>query len=205
MSPEQLKGEDPSEGTDIYALGILAYELIAGEGPFEPTSPAKTAIATLKWAPRPLRSLRPEVDEAVSELFTRCLEKDPLKRPSAEHVERVLTEGVSPVPSTPTSETDSDLMAALAHRRLPRTVAITGAAGAAALYFIDMLADRDVVPEVVFRMALLTYFCGLAASGVLAWFHGEKGQQKVVPAEVALLSMILLFWIVMGVFLFLPG
>lgn len=68
-----------------------------------------------------------------------------------------------------------------------------------------MLADRGVVPESVFRLALLTYFCSLAAAGVMAWFHGEKGQQKVVPAEVALLSMIVLVWIVMGVFIFLPA
>jgi serine/threonine protein kinase len=205
MSPEQLKGENPSEGTDIYALGILAYELIAGEGPFEPTTPAKTAIATLRWAPRPLKNLNPELEEGISELFVRCLEKDPLKRPSAEHVERVLSQGVgSPGPKVEDGP-DNDLRTALHHRRLPRTVAITGAVGATALYFVDMLADRGVVPELVFRLALLTFFCSLAASGVIAWFHGEKGPQKVPPTELAILSMIVLFWIAMGVFLFLPG
>jgi len=205
MSPEQLKGEDPSEGTDVYALGVLAYELLAGEGPFQPSSPGKAAVATLKWAPRPLRSLRPEVNEEVSELFRRCLEKDPLKRPSAAHVERALTEKPGQGVAVPSNEANGDLMMALTHRRLPRTVAITGALGATLLYFTDMLADRGVVPEVVFRLALLTFFCSLAAAGAIAWFHGEKGPQKVVPTEVAILSMIVLVWIAMGVFLLLPG
>ena len=92
-------------------------------------------------------------------------------------------------------------MNALIQRRLPRTVAITGAVGAGLLYFVEMLADRDVVGEMVFLLALLTFGFSLAAAGVVAWFHGEKGKQRIGALEVAILSVLGLVWIATGVFL----
>jgi serine/threonine-protein kinase len=204
MSPEQLKGGDPTEGTDVYALGVLAYEMLTGEGPFPGKAPQQVGLATLKSPPRPLRTLRAEVDEATADLIERCLEKEPGRRPSADFLAQAFSSPgssggaeLSPVPQ-------EDVVAAMIRRRLPRTVVTTGAIGAALLYFVDTLADRGLVGEVVFQFALLTFFCSLAAAGVIAWFHGAKGKQHVVAIEVALLSFIGLVWISMGVFLFLP-
>lgn len=204
MSPEQLRGGDPTEGTDIYGLGVLAYEMLTGEGPFQETAPHQVGIATLKSPPRPIRTLRSEVDEEMAGLIERCLEKDPGRRPSAEFIAQALTSGgASGRRARGGPAEEEDVISALIHRRLPRTVAITGAVGIGLLYFVDMLADRDMVPEVVFRFALLTFFCSLAAAGVIAWFHGAKGKQHVVAIEVALLSLIGLVWVALSVFLFL--
>jgi serine/threonine-protein kinase len=205
MSPEQLKGGDPTEGTDVYGLGVLAYELLAGEGPFPGKSAQQVAAATLRSPPRPLRTLQPEVEQTTADLIERCLEKEPGRRPSAEFISEALSSSKPTGTGAPLPTHEDDVVAALIRRRLPRTVVATGAIGAALLYFVDTLADRGLVGEVVFRFALLTFFCSLAAAGVIAWFHGAKGKQHVVAIEVALLALIALVWIALSVFIFLPA
>ncbi len=205
MSPEQLRGEDPTEGTDVYALGVLGYEALTGEGPFSTKRPQETLMATLKGIPRPVRTLKPDADANLANLLERCLEKDPGKRPSADYLARALSGEGGAVSQTMAGEPKEDVLNALIQRRLPRTVAITGAVGAGLLYFVDMLTDRGVVGQKVFLLALLSFFCSLTASGVVAWFHGAKGKQRIVAFEIGLLSVIGLVWIAIGVLIFLPS
>jgi len=83
MSPEQLLAEPVSEKTDIYALGLLGYELLAGKGPFDATTPHELIAAHLRDVPRRLSELREDVDAETESLIASCLEKDPAKRPAA--------------------------------------------------------------------------------------------------------------------------
>ena len=102
MAPEQAAG-DPSidHRADIYAVGIVAYELIAGRPPIEAETPQATLAAQVTEIPRPLESVVPDVPQAVADIVMRCLEKDPAARwQSAEdllaHVEdQVTPSGVS--------------------------------------------------------------------------------------------------------------
>jgi hypothetical protein len=82
MAPEQLAG-DPSANhrIDIYALGLLAYELLNGRSPFAATTPAKVLVAVLSEDPKPLVDVRPDVPRSLSELVMRCLSKEPDDRP----------------------------------------------------------------------------------------------------------------------------
>ncbi|MEX2178964.1 MAG: serine/threonine-protein kinase, partial [Gemmatimonadaceae bacterium] len=90
MSPEQLLAEPVGEKTDVYSLGLLAHELLAGTGPFQATSPHELIAAHLRDTPKRLAALRPDVDAELDELVARCLEKDPSKRPTADEVARRL-------------------------------------------------------------------------------------------------------------------
>ncbi|MEX2182632.1 MAG: serine/threonine-protein kinase [Gemmatimonadaceae bacterium] len=90
MSPEQLLAEPVGEKTDVYSLGLLAHELLVGASPFPATSPHELIAAHLRDTPQPLSTLRPDVDAELDELVARCLEKNPLKRPSASDVARRL-------------------------------------------------------------------------------------------------------------------
>ncbi|MGV3711071.1 MAG: serine/threonine-protein kinase [Gemmatimonas sp.] len=85
MAPEQLAADPAADHRmDIYAVGLLGYELLTGKSPFNGTSPQATLAAQLTLMPEaPSRSL-PEVPQALSDIIMKCLEKDANKRfPSA--------------------------------------------------------------------------------------------------------------------------
>ena len=80
ISPEQVSGKPASPLSDIYALGIVAYECLAGQPPFTADTPLALALAHAREPPPPL----PEtVPPGVRELVERMLAKDPQERPSS--------------------------------------------------------------------------------------------------------------------------
>src|SRR5205085_6757964 len=74
MAPEQLAG-DPSADhrVDLYAVGLLAYELLTGETPFTGPSPRETLAAQLTRDPKPLHEFSAGVPRTLSALIMRCL------------------------------------------------------------------------------------------------------------------------------------
>ena len=82
MAPEQLAGDAAADHRiDIYAVGLLAYELLTGSSPFTGPSPRETLAAQLTRDPKPLHEVSPEVPRTLSALIMRCLAKDPAARP----------------------------------------------------------------------------------------------------------------------------
>jgi len=79
MAPEQARGERPTEATDIYALGILFYEMLGGEVPFKGASPEGILRRHIEEHPAPLRRLR-EVPAPLEKLVMQALEKRPENR-----------------------------------------------------------------------------------------------------------------------------
>lgn len=93
MSPEQITGESATDRADVYALGLLAYDMLTGRSTFEATTPHELVASHLRDIPTPLAQLRDDVDPELSALIARCLEKDPAKRPSAAEVAQRLKPG----------------------------------------------------------------------------------------------------------------
>jgi len=83
MAPEQALGhvESISVATDIYALGIIAYELLSGRLPFVADSDMLLLAMQIRDEPPPLAEVAPDVPKAVADLVERCLAKDPHERP----------------------------------------------------------------------------------------------------------------------------
>ena len=80
MAPEQALGEQIDARSDLYALGIVLYEMLAGQPPFRGDSPLAT-LALQVNAPLPkLRSINPAVPEPVEAMIERALAKDPAQR-----------------------------------------------------------------------------------------------------------------------------
>jgi serine/threonine-protein kinase len=87
MAPEQLAGDPAADHRiDIYAVGLLAYELLNGRSPFAATTPAKVLAAVLSLEPQPLIEVRPDVPYSLSELVMRCLSKEPDERPATARI-----------------------------------------------------------------------------------------------------------------------
>ncbi|HEU4697623.1 MAG TPA: serine/threonine-protein kinase [Gemmatimonadales bacterium] len=105
MAPEQLAADPAADHrVDLYAVGLLAYELLSGESPFTGKSPAATMAAQLTRDPEPIQALRGDVPPALSALIMRCLAKDPAGRPPTAAAMLETLEAI-PLPSGPTTPT----------------------------------------------------------------------------------------------------
>ena len=80
MAPEQVRGEDVDARTDLFAFGIMLYELASGRRPFSGSTLADLSSAILRDAPAPLTSLRADAPPDLERIVGRCLEKHPRER-----------------------------------------------------------------------------------------------------------------------------
>jgi serine/threonine-protein kinase len=81
MSPEQLRSAaDVDPRTDLWSLGVVLFELLAGELPFAGESMAQLCTSILTARPKALRAIRPEVPPGLAKVVERCLQKDPARR-----------------------------------------------------------------------------------------------------------------------------
>jgi serine/threonine-protein kinase len=80
ISPEQVKGQRGDQRSDIYALGIMFYEMLIGETPFAGPNPLAVMNERLLADPKPARKLRPEMTPQLQEILNRALEREPRHR-----------------------------------------------------------------------------------------------------------------------------
>jgi len=80
MSPEQCMGREVTGASDQYSLGIVAYQLITGQRPFNATSAMSMMYAHFNETPRPLRELRPDCPPELEAMVLRMLAKDAADR-----------------------------------------------------------------------------------------------------------------------------
>ena len=96
MSPEQAHGEDVDGRSDLYALGIIAYQCLAGRVPFTGTTPMSVLLKHIKDTPTPLLDLRPppEIHPQVDGWVMQLLEKSPGARPATAGMARGMIDGI---------------------------------------------------------------------------------------------------------------
>jgi serine/threonine-protein kinase len=80
MAPEQVQGEPVDGRSDIFALGVVLYEMLTGRRPFGGSTAVETAAAILKEDPEPMSSVLPGVSPTLADVVSTCLEKRPEDR-----------------------------------------------------------------------------------------------------------------------------
>jgi serine/threonine protein kinase len=123
MSPEQYSNDHLTGASDQYALGAVAYQLLAGRPPFQ-GSQAEVLVAHLKEPPPALRTLRPEVPLAVEALISRMLAKEPADRwPSLAELAAHFAEHVGSSPASVRQQLIALIPPRASGDALPRTPA----------------------------------------------------------------------------------
>ncbi|NPV40715.1 MAG: serine/threonine protein kinase [Anaerolineae bacterium] len=80
ISPEQARGMPPSPATDIYSLGVIAYEMLAGRPPFDADDSVELARMHREDQPLPLRNLRADLPREVEAFIQQAMSKEPADR-----------------------------------------------------------------------------------------------------------------------------
>jgi serine/threonine protein kinase len=80
VSPEQARGESATNRSDLYSLGVVLYELLAGRPPFQSSNLPGLLDMVLRQEPAAVESIRPDIPPALAAAVRRALEKDPAQR-----------------------------------------------------------------------------------------------------------------------------
>jgi serine/threonine protein kinase len=95
MAPEQALAEEAGPQTDLYALGVVAFEMLTGRVPFEdPDSPVRVLMRHVSEAPPLVADLRPRADPELSEWVAALLAKEPSDRPASAAIARERLEDI---------------------------------------------------------------------------------------------------------------
>lgn len=92
MAPEQIRGERGGAETDVYALGLILYELLAGRPPYRAANPLSTMYQHLNMTPQRLQELRGDVPRAIAAIVAKAMRRRPAERyPNAAALYEALT------------------------------------------------------------------------------------------------------------------
>jgi len=170
MAPEQVEGKQADARTDIFAFGVVLYEMVTGKKPFNGESKASLAAAILSSDPLPIKSIRSSAPIALERALGKCLKKDPEERWQTARdlcgelkwvLEDLANSGTSAAPKTRQESTRQA-------KRAMRWVGIAAAlalAAAGALWLYYATTAQSLPPMKVVR---LTTFPGLETEPALS-------------------------------------
>jgi serine/threonine protein kinase len=208
MSPEQLRGEPVTEASDMYAFGILAYEVLTGRGPYEAKGEAQMMAAHVKGEPLKLRELRADVDAAVAARVESCLAKDPNLRPRAQEIAVALAAVPPPaaaaVPTEAMPAEDpgpiAQLLEELRRRRVYRVLVGYGAFALAVFGVAEGINQGFPLSPLVNQVMVVATLAGFPLALVLSWvFDIRAGRIQRTRAIAASPRARMLMWLGFGI------
>ena len=183
MAPEQVEA-DPrvDHRADIYAVGVLAYELLTGRPPFSASSPQEMLTAQLAEVPPALSTIRADVPNVVADLIMKCLAKKPADRwQTVEEMLRALDAPTQPIaaPALPDAQPQWRRWGA---RLVPATILAAAAVMLVVTYAAPGRRPDSVISDPRLAIAILPVTAA-SAGGELDWL--ASGLQTRLSAELA--------------------
>jgi len=174
MAPEQITGTAVDQRADIYAFGLVLYEMLTGRPAYQGESDISLLLERLKTAPVPPRQVEPKIPEVIEDIILRCLQKNPAHRfQSIDDVQKGLEQFVEFAEKNTTVRTAFPRTHEFLMRKsVAKAWLLFAEFGYIAiycvtLYYIDSVAtilDRDlVVPsQTVLPLVIILAMCGIA-------------------------------------------
>ena len=187
LSPEQARGSEVDQRSDLYSLGVVLYELLTGQAPFDGDTPVEIAMKHLSATPRPPSHIRRDVPRDLDMVVMRALAKDPEARyQSADEMEadleRVLRGAAVAAATTDFATAIMPALPAPVEAETAATmIAPRGAAAAPAVVHEEVVAeedrDRPIWPWIVAAL----FVVAAAIAGVIVWnqLSGSAPQEPV--------------------------
>ena len=176
LSPEQVTGEPSDHRADIYALGVMMYEMLAGQPPFTGATPTAVLMKRLGGPPPPLQSVRADVPAPLAELVEACLATDPNERiQNAADIVRMIS-GHSPVSGGHTTSTRLRVTKPKQNRRL---LAGIGAGIVVVAIVAGYMASKGKAPTT----SLVPVDSGMALIAAGTYIIGDNGSEMSRPAH----------------------
>src|SRR4051812_27593665 len=169
MAPEQAAGDPNTDHrADIYAWGVMAYELLGGHPPFTHKTPHKLLAAHMMETPEPITNYRPECPSSLASLVMQCLVKDPDGRPQSAND---LLRGLAEASTASGGEPNLPAISIATRRTLVKALGIY----AAAFILVAALAQTAVsvigLPDWVLPGTLVVMALGLPVVLFTAFVH----------------------------------
>ena len=181
MSPEQVDGLEVDPRSDIYAMGVILYEMLIGDVPFEGKTPISIALKHKTEIPREPKEFNPQIPDELNQLVMKCLEKKREKR--HQNTAEILNELAGIEKDIPTKEMILEkktsflwaFLRKLKEKKILHTVAVFIGGGAALIEFAHhILVGHYHLPKEVVDYLIVALILGMLSTVSWQWFRREE-------------------------------